>query len=109
MSLTNWCVCPAVAGSFFTSGPNQFRLPLQPFAHYDFTIDWGDGTTEVVRNDAPADLLIRSCQDRALEDAGQTHQLVSDTLGGVIEPDIAFIWVIIGVSPHAFYADFLFV
>ena len=40
---------------------------------------------------------------------GQTHQLVSDTLGGVIEPEIAFIWVIIGVSPHAFYADFLFV
>ena len=37
---------------FFTSGPDQFRLPLQPFAHYDFTIDWGDGTTEVVRSDA---------------------------------------------------------
>jgi hypothetical protein len=37
-----------------TSGPDQFRLPLHPFAHYDFTIDWGDGTTEVVRSDAPA-------------------------------------------------------
>ena len=38
----------------FTSGPEQFRLPLHPFAHYDFTIDWGDGTTEIVRSDAPA-------------------------------------------------------
>jgi RNA polymerase sigma factor (sigma-70 family) len=37
-----------------TSGPDQFRLPLHPFAHYDFTVDWGDGTTEVVRSDAPA-------------------------------------------------------
>ena len=37
-----------------TSGPDQFRLPLHPFAHYDFTVDWGDGTTEVVRSDTPA-------------------------------------------------------
>ncbi len=36
----------------FTSGPDQFRLPLHPFARYDFTVDWGDGTTEVVRSDA---------------------------------------------------------
>ncbi len=43
-----------VAGPFFTSGPNQFRLPLQPFARYDFTIDWGDGTKEVVRSNGPA-------------------------------------------------------
>ena len=39
---------------FFTSGPDQFRLPLHPFAHYDFTVDWGDGTTEIVRSGAPA-------------------------------------------------------
>jgi RNA polymerase sigma factor (sigma-70 family) len=39
---------------FLTSGPDQFRLPLQLFDHYDFTIDWGDGTTEVVRSDMPA-------------------------------------------------------
>jgi serine/threonine-protein kinase HipA len=44
-----------------------------------------------------------------LPGAGQTHQSASDTLGGVIEPEIAFVWVIIGVLPHAFYADFLFV
>ena len=40
--------------AFFTSAPDQFRLPLHPFAHYDFTIDWGDGTTEIVRSGAPA-------------------------------------------------------
>ncbi len=43
-----------VAKAFFTSDPNQFRLTLHPFARYNFTIDWGDGTTEVVRSDAPA-------------------------------------------------------
>ena len=37
-----------------TSGPDQFRLPLHPFAHYDVTVDWGDGTTEIVRSDAAA-------------------------------------------------------
>jgi RNA polymerase sigma factor (sigma-70 family) len=45
-------------GPFLTSGPDQFRLPLHLFAHYDFTIKWGDGTTQVVRSDAPADLAI---------------------------------------------------
>ena len=43
---------------FLTSGPNQFRLPLHPFAHYDFTIRWGDGTTQVVRSDVPDDQLV---------------------------------------------------
>jgi hypothetical protein len=43
---------------FLTSGPNQFRLPLHLFAHYDFTIRWGDGTTQVVRSDVPADQAV---------------------------------------------------
>ena len=43
-----------VAKAFFTSDPNQFRLTLHPFARYNFTIDWGDGTKEIVRSDAPA-------------------------------------------------------
>ena len=42
------------AKPFFTSGLNQFRLSLQPFARYNFTIDWGDGTKEVVRSGAAA-------------------------------------------------------
>ena len=37
-----------------TSGPDQFRLPLHPFVYYDFTVDWGDGTTGIVRSDAAA-------------------------------------------------------
>ncbi len=45
-------------GPFLTSGPDQFRLPLHLFAHYDFTIKWGDGTTQVVRSDAPVDQAI---------------------------------------------------
>jgi hypothetical protein len=36
-----------------TSGPDQFQLPLHPFAHYDFTIDWGDGKTDIVKSNAP--------------------------------------------------------
>ena len=43
-----------VAKAFFTSDPNQFRLSLHPFARYNFTIDWGDGTTEVIRSGAGA-------------------------------------------------------
>jgi hypothetical protein len=31
---------------------------LHLFAHYDFTIKWGDGTTQVVRSDAPVDQTI---------------------------------------------------
>ncbi len=43
-----------VAKAFFTSDPHQFRLSLHPFARYNFTIDWGDGTKEVVRSGAGA-------------------------------------------------------
>lgn len=30
------------------SGPNQIRLPLKPGGIYNFTVDWGDGTTSVI-------------------------------------------------------------
>ena len=31
-----------------SSGANQFSLPLNPAYAYDFTIDWGDGTSQIV-------------------------------------------------------------
>jgi hypothetical protein len=49
------------------SGPNQFRLPLNHNYAYDFTINWGDGTKEVIIRKPPQSQTIPEAIAKQLE------------------------------------------
>jgi hypothetical protein len=65
------------------SDSNQFTLPLSPHYAYDFTINWGDGTTEVMSRAEGGrkngDLLITHTY---AQEGKYTIQITENVLGG---------------------------
>ena len=52
------------------SGTKEIKLPLLSGGNYDFTVDWGDGTTETVNSDADKIHTYASAGEKTIKIAG---------------------------------------
>jgi hypothetical protein len=70
------------------SGPNQFTLPLRMDYPYDFTINWGDGTNEVITTTLPLEFTKELDQEVTMVFASDYFTTEKSYLGTITKTPI---------------------